>query len=87
MIEVGHCTMKLYDYHGRYNLSGIRIREKREALHMSQEGLARALQLEGMEVTQKTISRIEKGLRVVPDFELKYFSAALHEPVEWFLEE
>ena len=54
---------------------------------MSQEGLARALQLEGMEVTQKTISRIEKGLRVVPDFELKYFSAALNEPVEWFLEE
>ena len=79
--------MKLYDYHGRYNLSGIQIREKREALHMSQEGLARALQLEGMEVTQKTISRIEKGLRVVPDFELKYFSAVLHEPVEWFLEE
>lgn len=56
-------------------------------MELSQEALAAKLQLSGMEITQKTVSRIESGKRVVPDFELKYFSAFFHKPVEWFLEE
>jgi len=41
---------------------------------MSQERLAAALQLIGLDLNQKAISRIETGDRVVPDFELLFFA-------------
>ena len=41
---------------------------------MSQEDLATALQLIGLNINQKAISRIETGERVIPDYELLYFS-------------
>ena len=79
--------MKLYRYHDKCNLSGSKIKELRIASRLSQEDLAAQLQLLGIDLTQKSISRIETGLRVVPDFELKYFAQFFHKPVEWFLEE
>ena len=78
--------MKLYDYHGRYNCSGKRIREQRKALHLSQEQLAARLQLAGLDATQNTITRIEAGLRVVPDFEIPFFADALGVSPLWLLE-
>lgn len=86
IFEVKGMIMK-FSYNGRCNLSGIRIKEMRLNEHISQEALAARLQLLGMEITQKAISRIECGLRVVPDYELKYFAQVFHKPVEWFLEE
>lgn len=77
--------MKLYDFHGRYNCSGERIREQRRALHLSQEQLAAKLQLAGLDATQNTISRIEAGLRIVPDFELPFFADALGVSPLWLL--
>lgn len=77
--------MKLYDYHGKYNCSGPRIRERRRALHLSQEQLAAKLQLAGLDVTQNTISRIESGLRIVPDFEIPFFADALSVSPLWLL--
>lgn len=79
--------MKLYDYRGKCNMSGEHIREQREEMGLSQEGLAGKLQLLGLEISQNAISRIERGLRVVPDYELKYFARVFNKPVEWFLEE
>lgn len=79
--------MKLYQYKGRCNLSGLRIRKARENAGLSQEELAARLQLYGLEITQKAISRIETGLRLVPDFELLYFAKALGKPILWFYEE
>lgn len=69
--------MKLYKYNGSANVSGQRIRKRREELGLSQEELAGKLQLAGLLIGQKAISRIETGERVVPDFELFYFSEAL----------
>lgn len=67
--------MKLYKCHtGKCNISGQRIRELREAAEMSQEQLAAKIQLLDHNINQKAISRIETGDRVVPDFELLYFS-------------
>lgn len=77
--------MKLYDYHGRCNCSGERIREQRKALHLSQEQLAAKLQLAGLDTTQHTISRIETGLRVVADFEIPFFADALGVSPLWLL--
>ena len=79
--------MKLYQYRGKCNLSGQKIQAAREEAGLSQEQLAARMQLLGIEIGQNAISRIERGLRVVPDYELKYFAAAFHRPVAWFLEE
>ena len=77
--------MKLYSYQGRCNISGERIREAREAAELSQEQLAARLQLLGLEITQKSISRIETGLRVIPDYELQFFASALNVTIPWLL--
>lgn len=79
--------MKLYKYtDGRANASGYKIKELREAAGLSQEQLAAKLQLAGLNINQKAISRIETGERVVPDFELICFSEALSAPVEILLD-
>ena len=71
--------MKLYKYmDNRCNASGQKIKELREAAGLSQEQLAAKLQLTGLNLNQKAISRIETGERVVPDFELLYFSEVLN---------
>lgn len=67
--------MKLYKYNNnRCNISGNKIKELREQAGMSQEQLAAKLQLDGMNLNQKAISRIETGDRVIPDYELLFFS-------------
>lgn len=67
--------MKLYKQeNGKCNISGQNIRHLREAADLSQEQLAAALQLAGLNLNQKAISRIETGERVIPDYELLYFS-------------
>ena len=74
--------MKLYRYtDGRANASGYKIKERREAAGLSQEELAARLQLAGLNLNQKAVSRIETGDRVVPDFELLYFSEVLEVPI------
>ncbi len=74
--------MRLYRYtDGKCNASGSIIRELRERAGMSQEELAAKLQLAGLSLNQKTISRIETGDRVVPDFELIFFSEVLSVPI------
>ncbi len=64
--------MKLYDDKGKYNRSGARIRQARKAKELSQQQLVTKMQLLGLEVTQKTVSRIETGDRVLPDYELPF---------------
>ncbi len=69
--------MKIYKHNGKCNVSGEKIRENREKLGISQEQLAAKLQLLGLDTNQKAISRVETGSRVVPDYELEYYSKAL----------
>jgi len=77
--------LKLYRYNNRCNVSGEKIREKRLLVKLSQEGLAAKLQLNGFNLNQKAISRIETGERVVPDFELSAFADVLDVSVDWLL--
>ena len=82
----GAAKVKIYKHKdGRCNASGCKIKELREAAGLSQEQLAAKLQLAGLNINQKAISRIETGDRVVPDFELVYFSETLSTPVETLL--
>ena len=70
--------MKLYKYkNNKCNLSGAKIKRFSKQAGMSQEKLAAVLQLIGLDLNQKAVSRIETGDRVVPDFELLYFARAL----------
>lgn len=80
--------MNLYKYvDGKCNASGVKIRELREGAGLSQEQLAAKLQLVGLNLNQKAISRIETGIRVVPDYELIYFSNVLNVPICKLLEQ
>ena len=64
------------------------IRRLREREGLSQEELAAKLQLAGLNLNQKAISRIETGVRVVPDFELLFFSKVLSvSPEELLIQE
>jgi transcriptional regulator with XRE-family HTH domain len=62
--------MKIYDFNGRKNLCGNRIKEARNKCKLSQQELAAKLQVEGVNIERDSISRIEKGTRFVADYEL-----------------
>ena len=79
--------MKLYQYEGRCNLAGGRIRQRRQSLGLSQEQLAARLQLRGLELGQKAVSRMETGSRVIPDYELLWLAQALETTTAWLLGE
>ena len=78
-------TMKIYDFDGKKNISGDRIREARIKLRLSQEALAVRLKLEGVELERDSISRIEIGTRFVADYEIKMLAKVLNTSVTWLL--
>lgn len=67
------------------NICGERIRLGRalQKPPMTQDDLAREINLMGMEITPLIISRIEKGQRHVIDAELLILSKALGVSMEW----
>lgn len=77
--------MRLYTLNGKCNIAGDRVREARQAAGLSQNDLAREIQLRGLQMEQMAVSRIETGKRVVADFELPIFSSALDVTVEWLI--
>lgn len=77
--------MKIYRPYGRCNISGERVREARERAGLSQERFAYKIQIAGLDITQKAISRIETGDRVVADYELEYLADALGVTVYYLL--
>ena len=79
--------MKIYDYNGKKNLCGNRIREARLRQRLSQYDLAARLQTQGILIEQDSISRIEIGTRFVADHEVKVLAKVLNVPLEWLLEE
>ena len=67
------------------NICGDRVRLGRamQKPPMTQEDLAREINLMGMEITSLMISRIEKNQRHVCDAELKMLAKALGVTMEW----
>lgn len=67
------------------NLCGDRVRLGRamQKPPMTQDDLARVINLMGMEITPLIISRIEKNQRHVCDAELKMIAKALGVSMEW----
>ena len=69
--------MKIYDFNGKKNISGKRIREARKKLRLSQTDLAARLQIAGVIIERDSLSRIEIGTRFVADYEIVAFSKCL----------
>lgn len=79
--------MRLLTLDGKCNTCGERVRIAREKAQLSQEQLAAKIQLKGHSLTQKAISRIETGVRIVPDFEIPLLASALNVDILWLLSE
>ena len=62
--------MRKFQFEGKNNVSGDRIRELRQRARLSQADLAAKMQTEGAIVELDVISRIESGRRLVTDYEL-----------------
>lgn len=69
--------MKIYDFDGKKNICGDRVRTARKKLGLSQEDLAARLQVSGVIIERNSISRIESGDRFVADYELLALSSIL----------
>ena len=77
--------MKIYDYNGRKNLCGDRVREARARKKITQTDLAARLQVAGVIMERDSVSRIEIGTRFVTDYELAVLSDVLGVSLEWLL--
>ena len=66
--------MKITKYNNVKNISGNKLKAFRKDAKMSQQDLAEKLQLEGIDLTSKEISKIETNNRLVQDFELFAFA-------------
>ena len=75
--------MRIYDFEGKKNISGERIREARLKLRLSQSDLAARVQVEGVTMERDSVSRIEIGTRFVADYELVVLSQVLGVSMEW----
>ena len=77
--------MKIYDYGGKKNICGSRIKQVRALRNISQSELAAKMQVEGITIERDSISRIEIGTRFVTDYELKIFAKVLKVNIMWLL--
>ena len=69
--------MKIYDFGGKKNICGARVKEARKKLNISQANLAARLQVFGVNIERDSVSRIEIGTRFVADYELLAISEVL----------
>lgn len=69
-ISIRGSAMRKFQFEGKNNVSGDRIRELRQRARLSQADLAAKMQTEGAIVEQDVINRIESGRRLVTDYEL-----------------
>lgn len=77
--------MKIYDYNGKKNICGDRIKLARCMRKVSQSDLAARLQVNGIIIERDSISRMEIGTRFVADYELMIIAKVLDVSVEWLL--
>ena len=82
----GGGRVKAFSYNGQRNVSGGRIRQERTRQRCTQSDLAARIQVCGVILERDCISRIENGLRMVQDFELRAIAEALGVTTDWLLE-
>lgn len=78
--------MKVLEYDGQHNIAGKRIKALRLSKRLTQEQVAARMQIAGIQINQKAISRLESGERVIPDYELLQLSKILGVSVDSLFE-
>ncbi len=76
-------AIRRFSIEGNICAERIRLARAMQKPPMTQEDLAREINLLGMEITPLIISRIEKNQRHVCDAELLMLSRALGKSMEW----
>lgn len=73
---------------GKRNLCGSKVAALRMAMtpRLSQNGLAKLLQLAGLDLEKNAIQKLESGQRFVTDIELKALAQVLNTTVDELLE-
>lgn len=74
-------------FNGKLNVVGRKIKYYREYRELSQQGLSNRLQLLGIDIPKNSIQRIEKGKRVIKDYELAGFARVFKVTVDMLLED
>lgn len=70
--------MKKIRFNENKNIISENLRKCREAAQLSQSQLAAKMQTAGINIDQQMISRVEKNLRQVTDYELAVFCEVLN---------
>ncbi|MBQ2810401.1 MAG: helix-turn-helix transcriptional regulator [Clostridia bacterium] len=79
--------MKIYDFNGKKNICGKRIKEARKRQGLTQIDLAAQLQVMGVIIERDSLSRIEIGTRFVTDYEIVALAKCLKVSINWLLGE
>ncbi len=79
--------MKIYAYNGWANVCGPKIKALRRKRKLSQEQLAAQLQVSGVMLDQRALSRIERQERFLADFELREIAHILRVSADELLRE
>jgi HTH-type transcriptional regulator, cell division transcriptional repressor len=69
------------------NIIGKKIKYIRQVSGITQEQLAARLNIQGIEIDQTMISKIEEQVRGIPDYEVKAFAIALVVSIEDLFED
>lgn len=75
-------NLKIYNFEGKKNICGKKVREIRKKNDITQDELAARLQVEGVNIERDSISRLEKGTRFVADYELMVLAKVLDVRIE-----
>ena len=77
--------MRRFQFEGKGNVSGDRVRELRLRARLSQSALAAKMQTEGAIIEQDAISRIESGSRLETDYELLTLTKIFGVSADWII--
>jgi len=81
----GGDAVNKFQFEGKGNVSGDRIRELRLKARMSRAALAAKMQTEGVVTEQDVISRIESGSRLVMDYEILVLTRIFNVSADWII--
>lgn len=79
--------MKILRFKETHNITGTRIKTLRIKMKLTQEQVAAKMQLAGIQIDQKAISRLESGDRVITDYELMCLAEILNTSADQIIRE
>ena len=79
--------MKKIEFNNNKNIISARLKQARKEKNLSQSELAAKMQLCNINIDQQMISKIEKNMRQVTDYEVMCMCRCLGVSAEWMLQD